>query len=133
MAEEQNVQYFNEATEKQFGFAAAVRHGDTLTLSGLISVNESFEIVAPGDVNGQINQIYDNLEVILARNGATVANVVHELIFVTDMAELIAGSETRKQRYEAFAPPAATAVQIAALFLPEAIIEIQATVDLSTV
>jgi enamine deaminase RidA (YjgF/YER057c/UK114 family) len=56
--------------------------------------------------------------------------VVNEMIFVTDMAELVAGSPTRLARYAACAPPATTAVQVSALFVPGALIEIQATVEL---
>ena len=81
--------------------------------------------------NGQINRIYDQLEEILRRNDATLAHVVNEMIFVTDIAKLIEGNAARMARYAAYAPPASTAVQVSGLFLPEAMIEVQATVDLA--
>jgi enamine deaminase RidA (YjgF/YER057c/UK114 family) len=127
MAQHSQVQYFMEAVEKQLGFAASVHVGNTIYLSGIISVNEKIELVAPGDMAGQITQIYDNMEKVLALSGATLANVVNELMFATDMKALAEAAHVRARRYAHCAPPANTAVQVAGLFIPGAMLEIQAT------
>lgn len=127
MAQLSQVQYFFEAVEKQFGFAASAAAGKTLHLSGVIAVDEQMQLIGEGDMAAQINQIYDNMEKILALNGATLKNVVNEMIFVTDMQALAEHGGARAARYAECAPPATTAVQVAALFVPGAMIEIQAT------
>jgi len=130
MAKADQVAYFFEAVEKQMGFAASCVAGKTLYLSGLISVDEQMQLVGEGDMGAQIAQIYDTMEQILAHNGATLANVVQEMMFVTDMAALAENAGVRAERYANFAPPTNTAVQVVGLFVPGAMIEIQATAHL---
>lgn len=127
MAHISQVQHFNEPVEKQLGFAASVQSGKTLHLSGIVAVDDAMNVVAPGDMAGQVARIYDILEATLAMSGATLRHVVNELIFVTDMGLLTAAAPVRAQRYAACAAPAATAVQVQALLFPAAMIEIQAT------
>lgn len=121
------VQHFNEPVEKQLGLAASIQAGKTLHLSGIISVDEMMAVVAPGDMAGQINRIYDIMEETLAKNQASLKHVVNEMIFVTDMAALAEVADIRVRRYAAYAPPATTAVEVAGLFIPGTMIEIQAT------
>ena len=129
MAKESQVQYYNEAAERQMGFAAIVRTGNTLRLSGIVSVDMEMNVVGEGDMATQLTQVYDIMEKTLAKEGATFENVVNEVIYATDLAALadpeVAG--IRLARYANCAPPAATGVQVAALFFPGAMIEIQAT------
>ena len=127
MAREDQVQYFNEPVERSLGFAAIVRAGDTLHLAGILSTDEQMQIVAAGDMAGQITKIYDVMEETLAKCGATLEHVVSEVMYVTDMAALAEAAPVRVARYAKYAPPAATAVQVGALFVPEALIEIHAT------
>lgn len=128
MAHVSQVQYYNEPVEKQMGFVAMVQTGKTLHLAGIVSIDESLNVVAPGDMAGQIEQVYDIMEKTLAKSGATLQHVVSELIFVTDLQKFgPAASAARAKRYARCAPPATTAVQVSALFFPAAMIEIQAT------
>lgn len=127
MAREDQVQFYNEPVERSLGFAAIVRAGDTLHLAGIISTDEEMQVIAPGDIAGQIERIYDVMEETLGKCGATLEHVVNEVMYVTDMAALAQGAAARVARYAKFAPPAATAVEVSALFTPEAMIEIHAT------
>ena len=78
----------------------------------------------------QMARIYDIMEETLAKNGATLAHVVNEVIYTTDMAGLMEATPVRAKRYEAYANPATTAVQISALAFPDAMIEIQVMAQL---
>lgn len=127
MAHVSQVQHYNEAVEKQLGFAASVQTGKTLHLAGIIAIGPDMRIVAPGDVAAQVTRVYDILEETLAKSGATLKHVVNELIFVTDIAAFAAAGPVRAARYARCAPPAATAVQVSGLMFPEAMIEIQVT------
>ena len=127
MAHVSQVQYYNEPVEKQLGFAAMVQTGKTLHLAGIISVDDQLNVVSPNDIGGQIERVYDIMEKTLAKGGATLVHVVNEMIFVTDLQKFAAAGAVRAKRYAKCAPPAATAVQVSGLFLPAAMIEIQAT------
>jgi enamine deaminase RidA (YjgF/YER057c/UK114 family) len=127
MAKNSQAQYFHEALERQLGFAAMVHAGKMLYLSGLISIDEKMSVVGPGDMAKQINQIYDQMEKILAMSGATLENVVNEVMYTTNMQALVQANGARVARYAKCAPPASTGVQVSALFLPDAMLEIQAT------
>lgn len=127
MAHASQVFYFNEPVEKQLAFAAAVKTGRTIYLSGIVSINEKLEIIGPGDMAAQVSRVYDILEKTLELAGGTLQHVVNEVIYVTDIAALAQAAPVRAQRYAAYAPPCSTAVQIQALFLPGAMIELQAT------
>jgi enamine deaminase RidA (YjgF/YER057c/UK114 family) len=128
MAHISQVQYYNEPVEKQMGFVALVQTGKTLHLAGIVSVDDALNVVAPNDMAGQIERIYDIMEKTLANCGATLQHVVNELVFVTDLHKFgPAASAARAKRYAKCAPPATTAVQVSALFFPAAMIEIQAT------
>jgi enamine deaminase RidA (YjgF/YER057c/UK114 family) len=125
MARADQVIYFNEPVEKQFGFAALVKSGDLLHLSGVLAIDEQLNVVAPGDMAGQIERVYDILEATLALARADLSNVINETIFVTDMQALAGASATRLKRYSKCAPPASTAVQVSGLFFPGCMIELQ--------
>ena len=127
MAHISQVQHYNGLVERQLGFAAIVQTGKTLHLAGIISVDAALNVVAPGDVAGQVARIYDIMEETLAMSGATLEHVVNELIFATDLDAFAQAAPMRAARYARWAPPAATAVQVARLLLPGALIEIQAT------
>ncbi len=127
MAKNSQTQFFNEPVERQLGFSAMVHSGNTLYLSGLVSVDEKLNVVGVGDMAAQINRIYDQMEQILAMSQATLANVVNEMMYTTNMQALIQANSVRVARYARCAPPAATGVQVSALFFPDALLEIQAT------
>jgi len=121
------VQYYNEPVEKQLGFVAMVQTGKTLHLAGIVSIDDQLNVVAPDDMGGQIERVYDIIEKTLAKSGATLQHVVNEMIFVTDLQKFAAAGAVRAKRYAKCAPPATTAVQVSALFFPAAMIEIQVT------
>jgi enamine deaminase RidA (YjgF/YER057c/UK114 family) len=127
MAKNSQVQFYHEAIERQLGFAAMVHSGNTLYLSGLVAVDEKMQVVGVGDMKKQIECIYDQMEQILAMSQATLANVVNEVMYTTNLAALVEANAARVARYAKYAPPASTGVQVSALFFPDALIEIQAT------
>ena len=98
-----------------------------IEISGLIAVDEKMQVVGVGDMKAQINCIYDQMEQILAMSQATLANVVNEVMYTTNLASLVEANAARVARYAKYAPPASTGVQVSALFFPDALIEIQAT------
>ena len=71
--------------EKEYGYAQAVKVGDTIYVSGQVSHDNKGNIVGRGDMEAQMRQAYANIENILSQYGASMDNIVDEILFVTDM------------------------------------------------
>jgi enamine deaminase RidA (YjgF/YER057c/UK114 family) len=74
-------------------------------------------------MQAQTRQVFENLRAILAANGATFADVVKIGTYLTTLDDLAGMREVRSE-YLTSEPPASTAVQVVALVVPEALIEI---------
>lgn len=110
-------------------YVQGVRVGDALYLAGQVSVDEEGRVVGAGDLAAQCRQAYANVGRVLAAYGATMQNVVEETVFVTDMAGTLRHiEEFTALRHEIFGGPpevAQTLVQVAALALPDLLVEIK--------
>ena len=105
--------------------AVRVETGDAVWLhvSGQIAIDLEGNLVGPGDVRAQTRQVFENLKAILAANGATFDDVVKIGTYLTTLEDLAGMREVRSE-YLTAEPPASTAVQVVALVVPDALIEI---------
>jgi enamine deaminase RidA (YjgF/YER057c/UK114 family) len=125
--------------EETYGYAQAVRVGDTIYVSGQLGHDDAGNIVGPAplDAHGrildhanmavQMHQAYANAATILGAFGATLQHVVEEVLYVTDMdAAFAAAGPVRKQAYGAEMPAvASTILTTSRLALPAQLIEIR--------
>lgn len=132
MARWDQVIRVNREIEERFNLSAAVRSNGTLYLSGLTSIDPSMQVVGAGDMEAQLRQIYTRLEQALAAAGCTLAQVVSETAYTTDIEALGRAAHVRDAFYAraGAAPPAATAVEVRRLFFPEALLELAAIAEL---
>lgn len=100
--------------------------GRFVAVSGQIALDESGALVGEGDPAAQARQVFENLRRCLAEAGATFADVVKLTYFVTDVAHLPAIRAARDEVIDTARPPASSAVQVAALFRPDLLLEIEA-------
>ena len=105
--------------------AVRVETGDAVWIhvSGQIAVDLEGNLVGPGDVRAQTRQVFENLKAILEANGATFADAVKIGTYLTTLNDLAGMREVRSE-YLTAEPPASTAVQVVALVVPDALIEI---------
>jgi 2-iminobutanoate/2-iminopropanoate deaminase len=98
--------------------------GKLIFFSGITARNEKAEVVCPGDIEGQVRQIFENIGRILAAAGATFEDVVKTNAYVTRSEYM---EVYRRIKDEYFGRPAApgTAVQVVALYDPLQLIEIE--------
>ncbi len=110
-----------------YSHAVRVEAADTtwIYVSGQVALDPQGNLVAPNDLRAQTERVFENLKAILESNGATFDDVVKITTFVTTLEDLDGMREVRA-RYLPKEPPASTAVQISALVLPDAVIEIEA-------
>jgi 2-iminobutanoate/2-iminopropanoate deaminase len=112
--------------EKEYGYAQAVKVGDTIYVSGQVSHDDKGDIVGRGDMEVQMRQAYANIQNVLAQYGVTMENMVDEILFVTDMdAAFAAAVKCRQDVFSGTPVIASTIVQIQRLAFPELMIEIR--------
>jgi enamine deaminase RidA (YjgF/YER057c/UK114 family) len=99
--------------------------GQWVAISGQVALNEAGQFVGRGDPEAQAEQVFANLERCLTAVGARFENVVKLTYFVTDIGYLPA-VRTVRDKHIPGPKPASTAVQVAALFSPDALLEIEA-------
>ena len=105
--------------------AVRVETGDAVWIhvSGQIAIDREGDLVGPGDLRAQTRQVFENLKAILEANGATFGDAVKIGTYLTTLDDLAAMREVRSE-YLTSDPPASTAVQVVALVVPDALIEI---------
>jgi 2-iminobutanoate/2-iminopropanoate deaminase len=106
-------------------FTDAVRAGDLLFVSGCVPVDSEGRLVGGSDVVAQTQQVFRNIGEILAAAGAGFGDVVKVTVFLTDIADRAAINPVREEVFAA-ARPASTLVEVAALVIPGAKVEIEA-------
>lgn len=112
------------AWTKKFNISAGVKLGDTIHLSGTVSLDSDGNVVGVGDVYAQSRQIFRNIEEALQSAGASMADVIKITTYLTDISTY---GEFGKARTEAFpnGVPASTAVATPALVMPELLVEVE--------
>ncbi len=124
--------------ESDYGYAQAVQRGDTIYLSGQVA-HKGSELVAPAtvgeqgvvtdfsDMGDQMRQAYANAQELLARFGASLDDVVEEVLYVLDIpAAFEVAGPVRKAVYGREDPQvASTLIGISRLAFPELLVEIK--------
>ena len=104
-------------------YSQAVRHGDTLYISGQLPLDPATKKM-PEDVREQTRQSMKNIKAIVEAAGSSMDQVIRCGIFVTDLADFAAINEEYATFFSGDYPARAT-VQVAALPL-DAQVEIDA-------
>lgn len=100
--------------------------GRFVAISGQCAFDADGKVVGEADPAAQARQVFENLRRCLAAAGASFEDVVKLTYFVTDVAHLPAIRAARDAVLDAERMPASSAVQVAALFRPELLVEIEA-------
>ena len=90
-------------------YSYAIRTGDTMFLSGLVSRNGRDNAVVTGDINAQTTVVLDNATELLKAAGMTLDNVVSARVYLPDVASF-QPMNTIYRKYFAAAPPARATV-----------------------
>jgi enamine deaminase RidA (YjgF/YER057c/UK114 family) len=124
--------------EEAYGYAQAVKVGDTIYLSGQLSHDAEGKMVAPapldaegriadyGNMGPQMAQAYANARILLERYGAGMDNVVEEVLYVTDMdAAFAVAGQVREEAYGRKPVVASTILVTPRLAFKDQLIEIK--------
>jgi reactive intermediate/imine deaminase len=94
-------------------------------VSGQIALDEQGELVGAGDVVAQAEQVFSNIAAVLTEAGCDLYDVVDVKLYLIDIGDIARIAPVRR-RFFGERRPASTAVQIGALVLPDALIEVSA-------
>jgi len=108
------------------GFAMGMQVGDTVYVSGQVSLDPDGKVVGADDMTAQARQVFRNIEAVLGEAGATMADIVKITTYVTDMERY---AEYNTVRAEVFpdARIASATVTSPRLVKPEYLVEVEAT------
>jgi len=109
----------DEAIEREIGYCEVVRVGHTVYVSGM---------VARGLMSEAVPRVYESLRKVLAANGLSLAEVVKENVYATDLDAFIANKELRKPFYGEHLP-AATWVQVQRLYDASFVVEVEVVAE----
>jgi len=106
----------------------ATRGGRTLYIAGQVAQNERGELIGPGDLAAQAEQVYQNIGLALRGARATFNDLVKITVYVVNMKpehrDLM--GKVRARHVNKDNPPASTLVGVQALAKPEYLVEVEA-------
>ncbi len=110
--------------EKAFGYSHAVKIGNSIKVSGAVSMDDEGNPTAIGDFEQQLKNCYADLDKILKHYGCTFDDVVVENVFTTDMAKFLQFAGYRAEIYKNHFPTGSW-LGVNELAIPEFMIEIE--------
>ena len=128
--EKKNYNY-SEWTKGLFSEAVTVVNpGKFIFLAGVGAEDENGQrgaVRSPGDFMGQCHYAYDKIKRVLAKNGATMKDVVKVVTYVTDMRYALDAGKCRSEALDGAPQPVHTLVNISQLAWPGMMVEVDVT------
>ncbi|WOD44574.1 RidA family protein [Hwangdonia lutea] len=110
--------------EKAYGYSHAVKIGNSIKISGAVSMDDEGNPTAIDNLEQQMKNCYADLEKILKHYGCTFNDVVVENIFTTNMPEFLKVAGYRAEIYKNQFPTGSW-LGVKELAIPEFLIEIE--------
>ncbi len=125
-SENQTPEYFNlrPKIEKTYGYSHAVKIGNSIKISGAVSMDNDGNPTAVGDFKQQMKNCYSDLEKVLKHFGCTFDDVVKEDVFTISMPLFLEHAAYRNEIYTNHFPTGSW-LGVKELALPELLIEIE--------
>ena len=95
-------------------YSQAVRHGNTVYLSGQIPLDPATGQIVEGDIAAQARRAFDNLRAVCVAAGGSFADVVRVGLYLTDLGEFAAVNAVMAEYFEA-PYPARSTIEVSAL------------------
>jgi enamine deaminase RidA (YjgF/YER057c/UK114 family) len=108
------------------GYSRAVKVGNLVEVTGTVASGDDGKVVGENDAYTQTKYIYEKIESILKRAGASMKDVVRVRMFVTDISRWQEYGRAHSEFFKDI-KPCNTMVEVRALIEPAYLIEIEAT------
>jgi enamine deaminase RidA (YjgF/YER057c/UK114 family) len=109
-----------------YSHVVSIPPGRLVWTSGQVPMDAERNIVAVGDWERQTRAVFENLERALRAAGAAWPDVVKLTLFVVDVTALETIRAVRDEFVDTANPPTSSLVQVAGLFHPDVLIEVEA-------
>ena len=106
-------------------FAPAVKQGDRIYCSGMLGLGSNGAPIT--DPEAQFTRVFEGIREVLEMAGATYADVLDVTSYHVDLSKHLQTFAKVKERYVPAPYPAWTAVGVAELALPGALVEMKVT------
>ena len=111
--------------DDNLSMSQGLQAGSLLYISGQISLDPDGNLVGKSSMAEQSRRVFDNIDAILQRAGATYQNVVKITAFLTDMTRYAEYSAERT-RFFKDRRPASTTVEVTKLAFDGLLVEVEA-------
>ncbi len=95
-------------------YSQAIRHNDTVYISGQIPLDPASGELVSDDVEAQITQVFSNLKAVAEASGSDLAKALKVTVFLTDLSHFAKVNETMAQ-YFTEPYPARAGIEVAGL------------------
>ena len=112
--------------ENIVGYSRAVVIGNTIEISGTVSVDADNNLVGKDDIYAQTKYIIQKIDGVLKVAGFTLQDVVRTRLFVTDISQWEAVGRAHGEFFKDI-KPATSMIEIKSLIAPEYLVEIEVT------
>jgi enamine deaminase RidA (YjgF/YER057c/UK114 family) len=104
----------------------------TVHISGQVALDTAGNLVGPGDLHAQTQQVFANIQAALESVGASFNNVAKLTYFVLDATQMPIVREVRDQYVNRAQPPASSAFEVRRLVGEGFLIEVEAIAVLAS-
>jgi enamine deaminase RidA (YjgF/YER057c/UK114 family) len=133
MSRDSNMELISpNSMHKPVGYShlAKANRSKIVFIAGQVALDASGNVVGSGDFRAQTERVFENLKAAVEATGGSFRNIMKLNVYVLDRSQLREYREVRDRYIDIENPPVSTAVQVAALFRPEFLIEIEAVAAL---
>jgi reactive intermediate/imine deaminase len=95
-------------------YSQAIRHNDTVYVSGQIPLDPATGEVVAENINAQITQVFENLRNVAEASGSDLSKALKITVFLTDLSNFALVNEVMAE-YFSEPYPARAAVEVAGL------------------
>lgn len=95
-------------------YSQAVRHGDTVYLSGQIPIDPATQQLVTGDIAEQLHRVFQNLRAVCEAAGSDLGGILKLNVYMTDLGNFATVNQVMAEYFEQ-PYPARAAVGVAAL------------------
>jgi 2-iminobutanoate/2-iminopropanoate deaminase len=104
-------------------YAAGIVAGDLVFVSGQVALDAQGQVIAPGDLSGQVESVFDRIRGVLGAAGAGLDDVASCTVFLTRAEDFAEFNRSWTQAFGEHRPTRVTVV--AELLVPGLLVEIQ--------
>lgn len=105
---------------------AVVATGTPVFITGQIAIDPDGNLVGPGDIDAQVEQVWKNIQMILDQLGASLDDIVKLTTYATDVRYMQPIGAYRRELFGERRLPGSTFLVVTALARPELLVEIEA-------